>query len=143
MADHDANSTPDGKKLRRPVEVVRAELLADKDVKEQARLLQLPVEAYVEKILDYALHPQKPPQIQIVPDEALKAQDPSIPTVAEIQTHLEKVISGEIVISPAQMRDGFSDDRTRERYESALGTAKDQQGTPVDPSKIQKKPPQS
>jgi hypothetical protein len=124
---------PEGKKLKRPVEEVRKELLADPDVKEQARLLQLPVEQYVEKILDYAIHPEKPPQIQIVPDEALKAQDPSIPTVEEIQTHLEKIVSGEISISPAHMPDGYSKDRTHQKYPSALGTAASAKEPAVEP----------
>jgi hypothetical protein len=126
---------PQPKKLKRPVEEVRAELLADKDVREQARMLELPVAEYVEKILDYALNPEKPPQVEILPDEVLKARDPSIPTVAEIQTHLEKIISGEIAISPAHQRDGFKDDRTHERYNSALGTQDALKGPPQAVSK--------
>lgn len=114
-------------KLKRPIEEVRAELLADHDVREQARMLQLPVEEYVEKILHYAMNPQKPPQVQVLPDPVLKAQDPSIPTTGEIKTHLEKIVSGEISISPAHKRDGFENkDRARDqgRYEEATGTAK-------------------
>ncbi|CAM3664865.1 hypothetical protein G4177_17925 [Corallococcus sp. ZKHCc1 1396] len=126
---------PAPSRLKRPVEVVRAELLADADVKQQAELLKLPVEAYVEKILDYAIHPDKPPQLQIVPDEELKARDPKIATVAEIETHLQKIIDGEIVISPAQQRDGFSSDKSHDqRYSAALGTAP-KPGEPVTPKK--------
>jgi hypothetical protein len=112
---------------KRSVEEVRAILLADPDVREQARMLQLPVAEYVEKIIDYALHPNKPPQVKIVPDEVLKKQDPTIPTTGEIKTYLEKVVSGEIAISPAHKKDGFEKkDRAREqgRYEEATGTGK-------------------
>jgi hypothetical protein len=119
--DPNSNVSLDGKKLKRPVEEVRAELMADPDVKEQARLVKLPLEQYVEKIIDYALHPQKPAQLQIVPDEELKARDPSIPTVGELQTYLEKINSGEISISPAHQKDGFSQDGQKE-YASALGS---------------------
>jgi hypothetical protein len=128
--DPTASTTKDGKKLRRPVEEVRAELMADPDVREQAQILKLPVEQYVEKILDYALHPQKPAQLQIIPDEELKARDPSIPTVAELQDHLQKIVDGEIVISPAHQRDGFKQDDTHEQYESALGSKDANKGAP-------------
>ncbi|RYZ35643.1 MAG: hypothetical protein EOO71_34710 [Myxococcaceae bacterium] len=123
---------PAPSRLKRPVEVVRAELLADADVKQQAEMLKLPVEAYVEKILDYAIHPDKPPQLQIIPDEELKARDPKIATVEEIGTHLQKIIDGEIVISPAHQRDGFSSDNSDQRYSAALGTA-NKPGEPVAP----------
>ena len=115
----------------RPIEEIRAELLKDPDVREQARMLQLPVEQYVEKIIDYAMNPQKPPQVQVIPDPVLKAQDPSIPTTAEIKTHLEKIKSGEIAISPAHKRDGF-EKKTRDqgRYEEATGTAKARKDAP-------------
>jgi hypothetical protein len=140
---------PAPSRLKRPVEVVRAELLADEDVKKQAEMLKLPVEAYVEKILDYAIHPDKPPQLQIVPDEELKARDPKIATVEEIQTHLQKIIDGEIVISPAHQRDGFSSDKSHEqRYSAALGTANKpgaaqqaaKPGAAVDPNASKKGP---
>jgi hypothetical protein len=114
-------SKAEGKKLRRPVDDVREELLKDPDVKEQARLLQIPVEQYVEKILDYASHPEKPPAIMIVPDEALKKEDPGIPTVTEVETHLQKMVNGEIPIVPGQATDGFSKGPTPSQYQRTLG----------------------
>jgi hypothetical protein len=121
---------PEPKKLKRPVEEVRAELLADKDVKEQARLLQIDVTAYVEKILDYALNPEKPPQLVITPDEELKAKDPSVPTVEELQTHLQKIINGEVMISRAQQVDGFNKDDADARYKTALASDAAPKGAP-------------
>ncbi|WP_164018281.1 hypothetical protein [Pyxidicoccus trucidator] len=121
---------PEPKKLKRPVEEVRAELLADKDVKEQAQLLKVDVETYVEKILDYALNPEKPPQLVITPDEELKARDPNIPTVEELQTHLQKIVDGEIMISRAQQRDGFNAEDADARYKAALASDAVQKGAP-------------
>ena len=114
-------SKAEGKKLRRPVDDVREELMKDADVKEQARLLKIPVEQYVEKILDYAVHPEKPPAIMIVPDEALKKEDPSIPTVTEVENHLQKLVKGEIPIIPGQAQDGFSKGPTPSQYQKTLG----------------------
>ncbi len=121
---------PEPKKLKKPVEVLRAELLVDKDVKEQARLLKIDVEAYVEKILDYATHQDKPPQLVITPDEQLKARDPNIPTVEELQTHLQKIVDGEIMISRAQQRDGFNKEDADARYKAALASDAAQTGAP-------------
>ncbi|MFP2931147.1 hypothetical protein ACLESO_39325 [Pyxidicoccus sp. 3LG] len=123
-------AVPQPKKLKRPVEEVRAELLADKDVKEQARLMKIDVEAYVEKILDYALHPEKPPQLTITPDAELKAQDPSVPTVKEIENHLQKIKNGEVMINRAQQVDGFNKADSDARYKAALASDAEQKGAP-------------
>ncbi|MBZ4414094.1 hypothetical protein K8640_38310 [Myxococcus sp. XM-1-1-1] len=121
---------PEPRKLKRPVEEIRAELLADADVKEQARMLQIPVEAYVEKIIGYKLHPEKPMPLEITLDHELKAKDPKAATVEEIQGHLDKLISGEVIISRAQQRDGFSSDKGDERYKAALASDAVLTGTP-------------
>ncbi|MFY2563310.1 hypothetical protein ACN469_37280 [Corallococcus terminator] len=121
---------PETRKLKRPVEEIRAELLVDADVKEQARLLQIPVEAYVEKILDYAQHPQKQMPLEITLDGDLKAKDPKAATVAEIQDHLDKLISGEVILSRAQQRDGFSAGKGDERYKAALASDEVLKGAP-------------
>ncbi|WP_163998235.1 hypothetical protein [Pyxidicoccus caerfyrddinensis] len=121
---------PPPKKLKKPVAELRAELLVDKDVIEQARMLKVDLAEYVEKILDYAQNPEKPPQLVITPDEELKAQDPSVPTVEELQTHLEKIINGEVMISRAQQLDGFNDKDADARYKTALASDAAQKGAP-------------
>jgi hypothetical protein len=114
-------SSAEGKKLRRPVDEVRDELLNDADVKQQAKLLKIPVEEYVDKILDYAVNPSKPPAIMAVPDEALKKQDPKAPTVAEVDTHLQRLVSGEIAVVPGQSSDGFNKGPSPSQYQRTLG----------------------
>lgn len=121
---------PEPKKLKKPVPELRAELLADKDVKEQARMLKIDLAEYVEKILDYAQNPEKPPQLIITPDEELKAQDPTVPTVQELQTHLEKIINGEVMVSRAQQLDGFNKEDADARYKAALASDAAQKGAP-------------
>ncbi|AGC46296.1 hypothetical protein MYSTI_05008 [Myxococcus stipitatus DSM 14675] len=123
-------NTAEPKKLRRPVAELRAELLENPDVKEQARLLKVDVAAYVEKILDYAQHPDKPAQLTITPDEELKAAYPDAPTVDEIANHIEKLRTGEVAISRAHQRDGFSSAEGDERFKSALATDAAQLGAP-------------
>ncbi|QSQ25141.1 hypothetical protein JY651_09500 [Pyxidicoccus parkwayensis] len=130
MAGENQVVPPPPKKLKKPVEVMRAELLTNKDVIEQARLLKVDLAEYVEKILDYAQNPEKPPQLVITPDEELKAMDPNAPTVQELETHLQKIIDGEIVISRAQQRDGFNDKDADARFKKALASDAAQQGAP-------------
>ncbi len=111
----------------RPIEEIRAEIMKDPDVREQARIMDIPLEKYVDKIIDYARNPQKQAQVVITPDAVLKKEDPTIPTTEEIKTQLEKIASGEIAISPAHKKDGFEKkERTRDqgRYEEATGTGK-------------------
>jgi hypothetical protein len=143
----DNQVTPEGKKPKKSVEQLRAELLADKDVKEQARLMKIDLAEYVEKIIDYALHPEKPAQLTITPDHELKQRNPNIPTMAEVETHLQKIADGEIMLNRAQQRDGFNTQDSDARFKSALATDAAQTGAPearkglspttvqVDPSK--------
>lgn len=121
---------PQPRKLKKPVEQIRAELMADPDVKEQARLLEIDVEAYVAKIIDYAQYPEKPPQLKITPDEELKARDPSVPTVEELQTYLQKVVNGEVTLNRAQQLDGFNQADPDARFKSALASDQPQTGAP-------------
>lgn len=122
------------KKLKRPVEEVRAELMANEEVRKQAKILKLSLTAYVEKILDYAQNPEKPPQVYVVTDAELKARDPSIPSTMEIHDYLQAIARGEIVISPAHQRDGYAEDTAQQRYQAALGTSEVPKGAPEDAS---------
>ncbi|HVG58247.1 MAG TPA: hypothetical protein VNA24_06805 [Hyalangium sp.] len=115
----------------RPIEEIRAEIMNDPDVREQARIMDIPLEKYVDKIIDYARNPNKPAQVVVKPDAVLKKEDPTIPTTEEIKTHLEKLASGEIAVSPAHKRDGFEKtQRDQGRYEEATGTAKARKDAP-------------
>jgi len=44
--------------------------------------------------------------------------------------YLEKVVSGEIVISPAHLPDGFNPNNDAQKYQAALGTQDSQKGAP-------------
>ncbi|WP_171818159.1 hypothetical protein [Pyxidicoccus fallax] len=122
-------AVPQPRKLKKPVEEIRAELMADPDVKEQARMLQIDVADYVAKIIDYAQHPEKPPQLTITPDEELKAKYPGTPTVEELQTYLQDVIDGKVMLNRAQQLDGFEKDPDA-RFKSALASDQAHKGAP-------------
>jgi hypothetical protein len=128
----------------RPIEEIRAEIMKDPDVREQARIMDIELEKYVDKIIDYARNPHKPAQVKITPDAVLKKRDPTIPTTEEIKTHLEKIVSGEISISPAHKRDGFEKNQPaqdQQRYEQATGTAKARKDAPEQAQPAQNETP--
>ena len=73
-------------RLKRPVEKVRAELLADPDTKRIAKAVKMKLEDYVELVLDYAQHPDKEPVLQVASDEELRNagyEPPSAKDVAQ------------------------------------------------------------
>ena len=100
-------------KLKRPVEEVRAELLASKETQHLAEVFGMKLEDYVEKVLDYAQNPDKEPMLTVATDEAaLKAAHPEVMTTAETVRELEKLISGETTLNiPGEISDGFEDSK--------------------------------
>ncbi|HEY3450719.1 MAG TPA: hypothetical protein VGK67_30460 [Myxococcales bacterium] len=95
------------KKLKRPIEEVRAELLADPATQGIAQKLGMPLEEYVEKVLDFAQHPEKKPEFNVVPDGVAKAQGGA--TTAEVKQWLEDVADGKVDIRPAREKDSFEE----------------------------------
>ena len=93
------------RQLKKPVEEIRAELLADERIARIAEKLNIEKEAYVEKVLEYALHPEKQPVLNLLPEDQVKAQGGA--TMAEVKTWFEKVDSGEIDLTPGHLKDGF------------------------------------
>ncbi len=61
------------KKPERTPEELRAKLLADPATSEIAMSLGIPVETYIEKVIDYALHPDKTPTLHVLPEKTVKS----------------------------------------------------------------------
>jgi hypothetical protein len=91
--------------LKKPVEEIRTELLADERTQSYAKKLNMPLEAYVEKVLYYATHPDEQPVFNVLPDDQVKAMGGA--TVQEVQGWLEKATRGEIPLGPKGYTDGF------------------------------------
>lgn len=93
------------KNLKRPVEEVRAELLADPATQSIARRLGMELEAYVEKVLDFAQHPEKKPEFNVLPDGVVKAQGGA--TSAEVAQWMEDVADGKVDLREPREKDIF------------------------------------
>ncbi|MGC4114846.1 MAG: hypothetical protein QM765_09595 [Myxococcales bacterium] len=95
------------KKLKRPIEEVRAELMADPATQSIAQRLGMPLEEYVEKVIDYALHPEKKPEFNVLPDGEVRAQGGA--TTGEVKQWLEDVADGKVDIRPDREKDSFEE----------------------------------
>jgi len=98
------------KRLKRPIEEVRAELLADPATQGIAQKLGVPLEEYVEKVLDFAQHPEKQPQFNVLPDGQAKAAGGA--TTGEVKQWLEDVADGKV---------DLRDDREKDVFEITVG----------------------
>lgn len=98
--------------LKKPVEELRKDLLADEKTQHIAKTLGLSPEAYVEKVLHYATHPDEQPVFNVLPEGEVKAEGGA--TVEEVQQWLGQVQRGEITLGPKAYADGFEDPKPEE-----------------------------
>jgi hypothetical protein len=92
----------------RPIAVIREELMGSPEAKEIAEKFGMPLEEYVEKVLEFVKDPDRKPQVQVVDEEEARAAGAQVSTVADIKRWIERVISGEIKLgSVREVKDGF------------------------------------
>jgi hypothetical protein len=98
-----------GKKrgLKRPIEVVRAELLNDADTKRIAKAVGMELEAYVELVLQYAQDKDKEPELHVVSDEELKRNGFNVITSEDAANLLIAVAKGELGVSQEFQKSEF------------------------------------
>lgn len=95
-------------RLKKPVEKVRAELLADPDTKRIAKSVGMELEAYVELVLDYAQNPDKQPVLQVADDAELRAAGYEPPTPEEVGNFFVAGARGELGLEgPNFNKSGF------------------------------------
>ncbi|AEI68305.1 hypothetical protein [Corallococcus macrosporus] len=87
-------------RLKRPVEILRAEMLADPDTQRIAKSLDMELEAYVELVLEYAQNPDKEPTLIVAPDEELRAAGYNPPTTKDVANFFIAAANGELGIGP-------------------------------------------
>jgi hypothetical protein len=100
--------TPDKKSgLKRPVEVVRAELLKDADTKRIAKAVGMELEAYVELVLQYAQDKDKEPELHVVSDEELKRNGFNVVSPEEAGQMLVAIAKGEFGVDQSFQNSEF------------------------------------
>jgi DNA-directed RNA polymerase specialized sigma subunit len=107
--------------LKRPVEVVRAELLKDPDTKRIAKAVGMPLEEYVELVLQYAQDKDKEPMIKVVSDEELHANGFKTMTNDEAANLLIKAAKGELGVNEEFEKSEFTPGQGRPPARSSGG----------------------
>jgi hypothetical protein len=96
--DNTANKPKRG--LKRPIEVVRAELLKDPETKKIAQAVSMELADYVELVLKYAQDKDKEPEVAVVSDEELRKNGFNPLSAEEAADILIKGMKGELPGSP-------------------------------------------
>ena len=99
------------KRLKRPVEEVRAELLEDPNTNLIAEKLGMAIEDYVAMVLEYAQNPDKKPEFNLIPES--EAQAKGVATTKEVKQWFEEVAAGRVDLREPHERDTF--DETTDR----------------------------
>jgi hypothetical protein len=96
--------------LGMPLELAREQLLADPNTRQIAAALGVEVREYVERVLEYARHPTREPELFVLDQETLEAHEDELPSEAEVLRWFEGVASGQIAAGPRalDLADGFS-----------------------------------
>jgi len=103
-----SQETPGKKRgLKRPVEVVRAELLKDADTKRIAKAVGMELEAYVELVLQYAQDKDKEPELHVVSDEELKKNGFNVVSAEEAGKMLVAIAKGEFGVDQSFQNSEF------------------------------------
>ncbi|WP_255208599.1 hypothetical protein, partial [Myxococcus sp. AM009] len=86
--------------LKRPIEVVRAELLKDPETKKIAEAVSMKLEDYVELVLKYAQDKDKEAEVAVISDEELRRNGFNPLSAEEAANILIKGMKGELPGSP-------------------------------------------
>ncbi|WP_375769053.1 hypothetical protein NR798_46540 [Archangium gephyra] len=125
-------------RLKKPVEKVRAELLADPDTKRIAKSVGMELEAYVELVLDYAQNPDKQPVLQVADDAELRAAGYEAPTPEEVGQFFVAAAKGELGLEgPDFNKSGFESAPSAAGKPSLQGTEGEKPLASDDPEKRQ------
>lgn len=93
--------------LKRPIEVVRAELLNDADTKRIAKAVGMELPEYVELVLQYAQDKDKEPELHIVSDEDLKKNGFNVVSAEDAGKMLVSIAKGEFGVDQSFQNSEF------------------------------------
>lgn len=110
-------------RLGRPIEVIRAEIIAAPESKQLAKTFGVSVEEYADLVLDYVQNPAKEPILEVVDDEDAEEQGVPLTTQAEVKAWLEDAATGRLNLATAPAKDGFSTDSAESDARAVLGSA--------------------
>jgi hypothetical protein len=106
----------DEKSLGMPLEIARKNLRDDPQTLAIAEALGVDVETYIDRVLEYAQHPEKEPELELLDDASVAQLGPEAPSVEDVTRWLEQVEAGEVELDgrvKVAERDGYSTEAER------------------------------
>ncbi|MEO1228389.1 MAG: hypothetical protein AAFZ18_05740 [Myxococcota bacterium] len=79
-----------------PLEMARNNLREDPSTHAIAEALGVEVEDYIDRVLEYATHPDKEVEVELLDDEAAAELGPDAPSMAQVMEWMNGVASGDI-----------------------------------------------
>jgi hypothetical protein len=110
-------------RLGRPVEVIRAEIIAAPESKALAQTFGVSVEEYAELVLDYLQNPAKEPVLEVIDEDDAEEQGVALTTPGEVKAWLEDAATGRPDLATPPAQDGFSTDAAESHARAVLGSA--------------------
>jgi DNA-directed RNA polymerase specialized sigma subunit len=80
------------KKINKPIPELRQELLADNDTQRIAKALKMPIEEYVELVLDYVQNPEKDPEVYVPSEDQLREMGVEPVSMEYVEEGLTKIL---------------------------------------------------
>lgn len=75
----------------RPANMLREELLADPEAQAIAKMFGITIDAYADLVLEFALNPEKEPELELIDDEDFEECEVRVPDEATITMWVEAV----------------------------------------------------
>ncbi|MFP2928851.1 hypothetical protein ACLESO_27365 [Pyxidicoccus sp. 3LG] len=133
MTQENANKPKRG--LKRPVEVVRAELLKDPETRKIAEAVSMKLEDYVELVLKYAQDKDKEPEVTVISDEELKKNGFNPLSAEDAANILIKGMKGELPGTPPDFDESkFTQDKAASGKPSLTAPQGQAPSGPTDPA---------
>jgi hypothetical protein len=104
-------TTKKRKKLTKPVEAFRKDMLQNPDVQSTAASLGIPLEDFVADIVKYAQNPDLDVELTITPDETLRELGYDAPTLEEAAFWVKEAVSNDPLIRNARSDYQEGDDK--------------------------------
>lgn len=131
-------SSKDAGNLGMPLEMARQSLRDDPNTAKIAETMGLEVELYIDKVLEYALNPQKKPQLEIMDDADAREMGVEVHSYDDVCNWLDGVSDGSIPVDSGRremsLSDGFSTQATEAERLKAEARGRPRRGPAPSPA---------
>ena len=120
--------------LGMPVEMARQSLIDDPETKKIADSFGMELEDYVDQVMEYALNPDKEPQLQVMADDDFREMGIDPPAMEDVEQWFADVASGKVKVDMAPTAGSQSlDDSVKKGLDAAEVARRRTTGSEAEP----------